>query len=889
MAITALLLAGVLAGRGALFQNSQFTGAMDDAQNLMRQIQNEANQALSTNQINTGQSSEVVFGRLVQLSTAYNGTGSTPGAFKTWTLIGHEDDTGNVTALSACNEQDMAFQDSVQYNPGASPSTTSIVFTRNTGNGTNANASATGGQVFVAPVDTTDNGPAVAGMPIGGTVLNGAPPCPTSGSPLPPSTVPPSGPQSPCTTGSDVRTPGSGPVDFSCPTQPAAPALRVTDAEGTSADTTTATTALTTSSPPLQIKITLPVAAPAAGDAYLVDNGTTVLTIPFAAGATSATGTYTMPSTGNHSLTAYWMYNGNLLQSQSSAPAIQVTYQVAPPSTCSNPVSISQGYECGLVGSYYRGDQWDKNGQRAQTIAIDGAGAGLNIGTNLGGGQSAYSNFIPTLRLRTGQADAQYASVKWTGQLYLKPGSQPICIQSDDGASITIGSTSFSDGGAGAGVTCQNLDGGSFGAWDDVTINYANSGINGEGSASFQLLTQTGAIQQATMCAYYDGFWQTACTTTTNSSYIQTCQTGQDPPDLPQGSSGTFYTCRIVSLTSQPTYGEVDGSRLRTKPVATVGPPPSPQGLNANYWTLPSCGSGCTPSNATWTRKGSATVDGVGTASSPATAPDWFTELETLTGTLATQAHPVATWTGYLQIPQNGTYQFCTGADDVTAIYFYDLGKYLTYENSYSPPPGEPNPGDWFDCGNWTYLTVGQHPIYMFNEELSANNDPATNGTSFEVTYQQCSPNCNTPGYYSSFPGGAVQIPLNWYTTTDTFVAANTQHTLPLPGEKSLVDNLEMQARHLSQPAPGKSGGAAVAAVLQAVRKAITPQSAWAAAAGCDSNILNPVNYLEDCPAFTTVGGSATVSVPVEVNGDTTRQANLQFNTSSNAITWSIR
>jgi hypothetical protein len=119
-------------------------------------------------------------------------------------------------------------------------------------------------------------------------------------------------------------------------------------------------------------------------------------------------------------------------------------------------------------------------------------------------------------------------------------------------------------------------------------------------------------------------------------------------------------------------------------------------------------------------------------------------------------------------------------------------------------------------------------------------------------------------------------------STLSTDIALATAPALPY---QQLVQAIQKQADALPASAPVAESG--LTAVFRAIARAIGPKDALAATGSCDTNVLNPANYLSDCPAFTN--SNATLAVPVTVTGDATRNAQLNFDPNSNTVTWSLR
>lgn len=106
MAISALILGGILAGSGAVQRNTAFTSAIDAVRLQLKEVQNEANQNVSTRLTGTpGSSDFTTFGKLVELQQ------SNPNVMKTWTLI----EDSSKANLYECDEHDIELAEQAEF------------------------------------------------------------------------------------------------------------------------------------------------------------------------------------------------------------------------------------------------------------------------------------------------------------------------------------------------------------------------------------------------------------------------------------------------------------------------------------------------------------------------------------------------------------------------------------------------------------------------------------------------------------------------------------------------------------------------------------------------------------------------------------------------------
>lgn len=113
-AIASLLAASYIASQGGLRSNTSFTGSMDQLRNQLAGIQNEANHAVSDdrNRVGSGATDLVVFGKLVEFSTASRNQ------MHVYTLIGSSTNL-NSSQLVACDSGTRALQNGLQYTDSA--------------------------------------------------------------------------------------------------------------------------------------------------------------------------------------------------------------------------------------------------------------------------------------------------------------------------------------------------------------------------------------------------------------------------------------------------------------------------------------------------------------------------------------------------------------------------------------------------------------------------------------------------------------------------------------------------------------------------------------------------------------------------------------------------
>jgi prepilin-type N-terminal cleavage/methylation domain-containing protein len=189
LAISALLLAGIVAGQGAIQEHTAFSSAIDSARLQLKEVQNEATQSVAAQTTSTsGASDETDFGKLVEFD---NSTPASASQMKTWTLV----EDAAKTTLYKCDEEDITIGQGVNFinatNGATTSNTEAVIFGRNPN------------QTYVDP-DFVD--------PQGSTVPSE---CSPSASPAP--TVP-TGPSTPC-----VLTRTQSNPQGSCPPPPPPP------------------------------------------------------------------------------------------------------------------------------------------------------------------------------------------------------------------------------------------------------------------------------------------------------------------------------------------------------------------------------------------------------------------------------------------------------------------------------------------------------------------------------------------------------------------------------------------------------------------------------------------------------------------------------------------
>jgi prepilin-type N-terminal cleavage/methylation domain-containing protein len=128
LALGALLLTGVMAGRGGLKNNASISSGINQFKNFLAGIQNEATHSViddtSTRVSGAGNSDYVVFGKLVQVST------TDPGQADVWTLV--ENDSHPDLGLEKCDHRVEKFKDGLSYQGSGSSTATkqALIFTR---------------------------------------------------------------------------------------------------------------------------------------------------------------------------------------------------------------------------------------------------------------------------------------------------------------------------------------------------------------------------------------------------------------------------------------------------------------------------------------------------------------------------------------------------------------------------------------------------------------------------------------------------------------------------------------------------------------------------------------------------------------------------------------
>lgn len=132
--------------------------------------------------------------------------------------------------------------------------------------------------------------------------------------------------------------------------------------------------------------------------------------------------------------------------------------------------------QSGLKGEYFRGTDFN---ELVPPSYID-----PSIGTPL-----SWPDFIPTLRDRTRQASAQYASVRWTGAIFIEQaGRYRFCITVDDNTRLYIDDQLIiNDWGQPHSPQrrCSNRQTYTAG-WHPIQIDYRNSWPGGEGGAAIR-------------------------------------------------------------------------------------------------------------------------------------------------------------------------------------------------------------------------------------------------------------------------------------------------------------------------------------------------------------------------------------------------------------------
>lgn len=814
-AITGLMIAGIIIGRGQLTQDTAFTTAIEGAKNSLRLVQNEAYHNLSNNpQASPGGSSQAVFGTLVQFAKDSS-------IVKTWTLVANSKD-GAPAALSACNELDTSMKDGVTYDPdtaGGDPDRKSIIFSRQD-HKTYIAPDASSGASFMDPATGEPNSInwSTSANPVCGSSNPALPPPPVD-SPLVTGVV------SPCVA-PDVYTRPPGEATGHCTnTAPPAPDLVVTASDGETSSPGNPTIHTATG------QLTLQLTSDSSGATFrlYVDGVNKPLTgcspETLISGRYSTSCPYTMAAYGSNTFDITQKV-GASPDSPASTPTVTVIY--AAPPNCTG----SSGYSCGLKGQYFLGTKFDDGGNRnPATVSID-----TQVGASLGNGESSDSNFLPTLRKRTGAPIAQYVSVKWSGEIYVDAGKE-VCVDSTD-ATLQIGAATASP--VSGGISCLTL-GNTSGAWYPITIKFTNNDSYSEGQPYAKLAFRTG--DEVVPC---------------NAA----CQQG--------GGSSSI----------KPILDEVGGSLLRVlNPVHQYGPPPSPQGLYGYYFSGQGYGN-----------FRSASLDHVIGTGYSGLDDNWAATLRARTGDYWEQS---VAWYGYLYIPHSGFYYLCTRADDGSIIYLDDDGFGNRPGYILADFPGGHGPLVRCSGGGSTpiALSAGLHGITM-----GMNNQGSF--SSFQAYYEEVPgpgwPHHNyalteIPNNWWSYSNYLLDAPPangvggggdpNPDTTTMKF---DTKSVLARLSQGAA--NVRLQDHIAARPILNWRKWVNLALALFRL------DVAYAAAdpGPCNNYILDPRNYSETCDNYTRKNGANydDVSVRVKVYADGSHPGNIVFNHGSNTITW---
>lgn len=596
MGITAAALSAALIGQGTLRQDAAFKGAIDGVKNQLRQVQNEATHTISGNLANGGKTGAEVFGKQVEFS---------PGSstMTTWTLVASRQD-GQVAGLNRCNPETSNIQNGMVYDPAAAAKK-SVIFTRSPE------------KLWVAPDNAVAN-PTPA--------PTSAPGC-DAASPVDPDPAA-LGPQNPCSGTAIFERPDGQPQGLCRDQPPPQPSITAYDSGGTALPNPGST-----AGGYVDIRIST------LGDSWelWVDGAKFRSGVP--AGYPIR---YDFSDNRAHSFYAY-AFSGNSPPSQRSNT---LTINQLNVSACSAAGSLAQGFVCGLKGEYFRGSGWVASNR--QTVAIDSG-----VGSSLGGGESSYTDFLPTLRKRTGQRFSQNDSVQWTGEFFADAGVDRLCAESAGGtATLRAGTNGASSAnGSTNGLICVGVTPG----WQPITLKFSRYNLNTwlEGTARVRLISPAGAEISGQKLRVY------------------------------------FRNNRFS-----------DGSTLS-------GPPFTP-GLWASYYSGLVYGTRCCGSSYTYAS--GEFVPGIGSAGSPATYYNWNPYLVSRTGGNYYQGMS-AFWFGYFYAPVSGYYSFQTFSDDTSGVYMPDAGGWLVWDQGgrHAPQWSSPSPSVW--------LSAGQHWVQLHNED----------------------------------------------------------------------------------------------------------------------------------------------------------------------------
>jgi len=482
LALSALVLSGVLAGSGVLQRRTELSSAVDAVRLQLKGIQSEAFQTVSQRSDNkAGTSDETTFGKLVEFENQANAT--TPGGekqMKVWTLV----ESADKSTLYKCNEQDESLPLQMSFMDAKNGATTNgfeaVIF------GHNPN------QTYVVP----SFGDPQNGNSPGADCKPPASPAPTA--PSPPIACTPASQGNP--TGSCPTPPPPAPVPDACniglwqcglygqyyknTTLSGSPNTAYIDYQvGTNLDSS----GFTSSYPSFNTALTNRAKAPKLGDSvhwqgqvllndepgdfptppiqhtycFQADQGSTA-TITIGATVYTMTSTFGQltASVGPHcvaiptNVTPGW-YNIDIKYNTSiNGTAYAQLYETTGATTQEVPDSYLRtdinnkqidppnAFAKGLYGQYYN-DVSFGNRISAYTDPVIGDGGSqfsFDSANALASGAIIDADtFSPVLRWNTASSDSAQRSVKWTGQILVDTtGPQQYCDIADDNATIVI-------------------------------------------------------------------------------------------------------------------------------------------------------------------------------------------------------------------------------------------------------------------------------------------------------------------------------------------------------------------------------------------------------------------------------------------------------------------
>lgn len=330
-------------------------------------------------------------------------------------------------------------------------------------------------------------------------------------------------------------------------------------------------------------------------------------------------------------------------------------------------------YQCGLLGSYYRTKNIDAIGQPARGQYLDKAiGGALGDSNSPGIQQSAYPDFIPTLRARTDQGVAQHASVRWTGQIRLTSPSTQLCFLADDVSRLYIDNTILD-------VAYTGVLAAPSGTWPEYCGTY-NTIIPASGEAwlpfEYRYANTSDYSEYSAFARFYRGSGNSV-----------------------DFSEDDFRVSKSVSLFDNST----------------------PQGLNGSYYR----DNNADPSPSFDIYAGSYLQNSFGNVANGTADSGWYNRLRTRAGAATTDLFG-AIWVGYMHLPSTARYRFCTESDDAGYFYHYPQAAHLVLDW----PGGH---GATLYCSSYKTYFAGQHLLQLATMDTYRT---FPNVSSYRILYQ---------------------------------------------------------------------------------------------------------------------------------------------------------